>query len=103
MADSKVFMFPENGNGGNSSIDPALLVAMNQNGGFGNGAMWMWPMFMWMMFPWLYGANGGGFGGWGANGAAGAALGAGYLSNQINENQSTDTLLQAINGRRCYF
>lgn len=99
MADSKVFMFPENGNGGNSSIDPALLVAMNQNGGFGNGAMWMWPMFMWMMFPWLYGANGGGFGGWGANGAAGAALGAGYLSNQINENQSTDTLLQAINGR----
>ena len=89
-------MFPENGN---SSIDPALLVAMNQNGGFGNGAMWMWPMFMWMMFPWLFGATGNGFGGWGANGAAGAALGAGYLSNQLNENQSTDTLLQAINGR----
>ena len=96
MADSKVFMFPENGN---SSIDPALLVAMNQNGGFGNGAMWMWPMFMWMMFPWLFGATGNGFGGWGATGAAGAALGAGSLSNQLNENQSTDTLLQAINGR----
>lgn len=35
MSDSKVFMFPESGN--NSNIDPALLMSMCQNGGFGNG------------------------------------------------------------------
>lgn len=96
MDDSKVFMFPD---GRNSSIDPALLVALNQNGGFGGGAGWMWPMFMWMMFPWLFGGmNGNGFGGWGNNGAVASLAGTGFLSNQITDNQSTDTLLQAING-----
>lgn len=34
MDDSKVFMFPDSK--GNSSIDPALLMALNNGGGFGN-------------------------------------------------------------------
>lgn len=86
MDDSKVFMFPENGT--RSSIDPALLMALNNGGGFGNGN-WIWILFLWMM----WGANGNGFGnGFGNNGA-------GFLSNQINNSEGRDLLLQAINGR----
>ena len=46
MDDSKVFMFPE---GNKSSIDPALLMALNNNGGFG-GNGWYWIIFLWMMW-----------------------------------------------------
>ena len=91
MSDSKVYMVPD---GTNKSIDPALMLAMTQNGGFGNGAMWMWPMFMWMIFPWLFGGYGGnGFGGFGGNN------GTGFLANQLNNDAGRDLLLQAINGR----
>ena len=90
MSDSKVYMVPDS----NNSINPALMLAMSQNGGFGNGAMWMWPMFMWMMFPWLFGGYGnGGFGGFGG------ANGTGFLANQLNNDAGRDLLLQAINGR----
>lgn len=90
MSDSKVYMVPD---GTRNSIDPALMVALSQNGGFGGGAGWMWPMFMWMMFPWLFNGMGyGGFGG-GING------GAGFLANQLNNDAGRDLLLQAINGR----
>lgn len=98
MGETKTYVFPENGNGSGSSVDPALLLALSQNGGFGGGANWLWPMFMWMMFPWLFGGIGGGFGGFGG-GAAGTALGTGYLANQLNQNSNVDTLLQALNGR----
>lgn len=98
MSETKTYVFPENsGNGG--GIDPALLVALNQNGGFGGGAGWMWPMFMYMMFPWLFAGGGfGGFGGFGG-GFAGNALGTGYLANQLNNDSNVNTLLQALNGR----
>lgn len=86
MDDSKVFMFPDSK--GNSSIDPALLMALNNGGGFGNNS-WIWILFMWMM----YGYGGNGFGGFGGNN------GTGFLSNQINNDAGRDLLLQAINGR----
>lgn len=92
MSDSKVYMVPD---GTKNSIDPALILAMSQSGGFGNGAMWMWPMFMWMMFPWLFGGYGNGFGGFGG----GINGGAGFLANQLNNDAGRDLLLQAINGR----
>jgi hypothetical protein len=47
MDDSKVFMFPEGAK--SSSIDPALLMAMQNNGGFG-GNGWYWIIFLWMMW-----------------------------------------------------
>lgn len=83
MDDSKVFMFPE---GTNSSIDPNLLLALNNNGGFGGNGNWIWILFLWMM----WGNNGNGFGN---------NNGTGYLSNQLNNNAGRDLLLQAINGR----
>lgn len=48
MDDSKVFMFPEGSSKG--SIDPNLLLALNQNGGFGGGNGWYWIIFLWMMW-----------------------------------------------------
>ena len=87
MSETKVFNVPD----GNNSIDPALMMALSQNGGFRNGN-WMWMMFMWILFPWIF--NGNGFGGFGNNGA-----GTGFLANQLNNDAGRDLLLQAINGR----
>lgn len=89
MSDSKVYMLPD---GSNNSIDPALMLALSQNGGFGNGN-WMWMMFMWILFPWIF--NGNGFG----NGFGGNNGGTGFLANQLNNDAGRDLLLQAINGR----
>ena len=86
MDESKVFMFPDSKN---SSIDPALLMALNNGGGFGNNN-WIWILFMWMM----YGYGGNGFGGFGGNNG-----GTGFLANQMNNDAGRDLLLQAINGR----
>jgi len=85
MDDSKVFMFPDGSS--RSSIDPALLLALQNNGGFGNNGGWLWILFLWMM----WGANGNGFGnGFGNNG---------YLANQIANGDRADLILQALNGR----
>jgi hypothetical protein len=95
MSDSKVYMVPD----GNNSIDPALMLALSQSGGFGNGANWMWPMFLFFMFPWLFGGGYGGFGGFGGLGGGANVLGTGFLTNQLNNDVGRDLLLQAINGR----
>lgn len=92
MSETKVFNVPD----GNNSINPALMMALSQNGGFGNGMAWMWPMFMFMLYPWLFN---GGFGGFGGFGGAGNIMGTGFLSNQLNNDAGRDLLLQAINGR----
>ena len=85
MSESKIYTIPD----GNSSLDPNLMLALSQNGGFGNGGSWMWMMFMWILFPWIFGNNsfGNGFGG------------NGFLANQLNNDAGRDLLLQAINGR----
>ena len=88
MSESKIYTIPD----GNSSLDPNLMLALSQNGGFGNNGGWMWMMFMWILFPWLFNGNNG-FGGFG-NGA-----GTGFLANQLNNDAGRDLLLQAINGR----
>lgn len=69
-------MFPETGN---NSIDPALLMALNNNGGFG-GANWIWILFLWMI--------------WGANGFNGGN----NFSSQINDAAGREMLMNAIQG-----
>lgn len=92
MEKDGVFVFPGmNGFGNNSSIDPNLLLALNNGGGFGGNGSWIWILFLWLMWQNGYGNNG--FGnGMGNNGV-------GFLSNQMNNDAGRDLLLQAINGR----
>lgn len=85
MESSKIMMFPEMGNGG---IDPNLLLALNNNGGFGGNGNWMWILFLWL----IWGANG-----WGGNGF-GNGNGAGFLSNQMNNDAGRELLMNAIQG-----
>ncbi len=96
MSDSKVYMFPENGNMMSMlapllqqrGVDPNVLLAMrNQNGFGGEGGWFMWVIFLFFLMGW----GGNGFGGFGNRGLDG-------LSNQINNDYGRDLLLQAING-----
>lgn len=82
-------MFPEMGNG--SSLDPNLLLALNNNGGFG-GNNWIWILFLWLIWGGAWGNNG--FGGFGGNN------GAGFLSNQMNNDTGRELLMNAIQGNR---
>ena len=75
-------MFPEMGG---NNIDPNLLLALNNNGGFG-GNNWIWILFLWMIWGW------GGNGNWGGNG------GNGFLSNQIANDSGRELLMNAIQG-----
>ena len=84
MDDSKVFMFPDS----KSGIDSNLLLALQNNGGFGNNGYWIWILFMWMFWQNGYGNNG-----------LGGNNGTGFLANQMNNDVGRDLLLQAINGR----
>ena len=77
MESSKIMMFPEVGNSG---IDPALLMALNNNGGFG-GANWMWIIFLWL----IWGSNG-----WGN--------GNGNFQSQLNDTAGREMLMNAISG-----
>ena len=82
MESSKIMMFPEMGN---NSIDPNLLMALNNNGGFG-GNNWIWILFLWLIWGW------GGNGAWGNNGSNG------FLSNQIANDSGRELLMNAIQG-----
>lgn len=90
MDTSKIYMFPE---GGNNTLDPNLMMALNQNGGFG-GNNWMWIIFLFILF----GYRGNGF--FGGNGVDSSIAGTGYLSNQIMNGSGRDLLMQAIQGNR---
>lgn len=91
MSETKTYVFGENGNSQNQ-FDPNLIWAsMLGGGGFGGfgGGNWIWPLFLLA----LWGGNG--FGG--GNGMFGGR-GVGFLSDQINNNNGRDLLMQAING-----
>lgn len=84
MSDSKVFMLPDS-NG--SNLDPNLMIALNQGGGFGGNGNWMWIFFLFFLWPLMRG-NGFGFNQDG---------GFGPLSNQLNNDAGRELLMQAIN------
>ena len=91
MENSKIMMFPEVGN--TNSIDPNLLLALNNNGGFGGNGNWMWILFLWL----IWGTNG-----WGNNGFGGNGFnnGTGFLANQMNNDTGRELLMNAIQGNR---
>lgn len=98
MSNPNVFMIPDNVvGGGNSSnsLDPNLLLALNNGGGFGGNGNWMWILFLFFLWPFMRGNGWGGFGGAG-NGFG--ADGTGYLANMANNDTGRELLMQAING-----
>lgn len=75
MSDSKVFMFPDGNSNHGNNFDPASVMAMMNNGGFGNGN-WIWLIFMLFL--------------WGRNGM--------YGNDNLGSTAERDMLMQAING-----
>ena len=84
MGENGVFVFPDAATGhAASSIDPNLLLALQNNGDFGNGnGAWWWIMFMWMM--------------WDRNGRNGNFND--YLAS-VNGNEGHQYLADIMNGR----
>lgn len=104
-ATEKTYVFPENS--GNSlcssligmlaqkqGVDPAMLMAMNNNGFGGNSALWLF--FLFAIF-------GGGWGGFGRNNGNAINTDADTmrLANLINNNDGRAQLMEAINGNKC--
>ena len=84
MDKGDVLVFPDAATGrAASSIDPNLLLALQNNGGFGgNNGGWWWIMFMWMM--------------WNQNGRNGNFND--YLAS-VNGNEGRQYLAEIMNGR----
>lgn len=74
---------------GNKGLDPAALMGMMNNGGFGGNNSW-WIIILFVLF---------GFGGFGGNGF-GNRGGAGALASELNTDANTACLMQAINGNK---
>lgn len=94
MADTKVFSFPENGNGGGSDLATLLAISGNNNGGLFGGNGWgggILGFFLGLLF-----GNGGFFGNGGLFGGNGNGNGAGFLSNQISNDAGRELLMNAI-------
>lgn len=73
-------------NASKGSMDPAALMAMMNNGGFGGNGSWIWIILLFFVFGW--GGNG-----FGKNGQSG-------LAQQLNTDANTACLMQAINGNK---
>ena len=101
MSNPNVFMIPDGimggGNQGNT-LDPNLLLALNQNGGFGGNGNWMWILFLFFLWPFMRGNGWGGFGGFGNGNEGFGASGTGYLANLASNDTGRELLMQAING-----
>lgn len=84
MGENGVFVFPDAATGrAASSIDPNLLLALQNNGGFGSGnGAWWWIIFMWML--------------WDRNGRNGNFNE--YLAS-VNGNEGRQYLADIMNGR----
>lgn len=50
QSDNGVYVFDTASKSMGSTLDPNLLLALQNNGGFGGGNGWYWIMFLWMMW-----------------------------------------------------
>ena len=98
MSDAKTYIFGEGGSSNSmlsalapllnrSGIDPSLLLAMNNNGGFGGNNSWLWIIFLFFIWGW------GGNRAWGNN-----ASGQDGLAALINNDNGRELLMSAIQG-----
>jgi len=82
MGENGVLVFPDAAKGAASSIDPNLLLALQNNGGMGGGYGYWWIMFLWMM--WMQNGRNGNF--------------SDYVA-QANGNEGRQYLAEIMNGR----
>ena len=83
MGENGVLVFPDAAaRGAASSLDPNLLLALQNNGGFGGNNAWYWIIFLWMM--------------WQQNGRNGNFND--YLAS-VNGNEGRQYLADIMNGR----
>jgi len=82
MAQDGVFIYPDAARGAASSIDPNLMLALSNNGGFGGNNAWYWIIFLWMMWQ-----NNGGRGNFND-----------YVAS-MNGNEGRQYLAEIMNGR----
>ena len=89
MNENGVFVFPEMyGGRSTSNLDPNLLLALNQNGGFGGNGNWIWILFLWMMW------QNGGFNNYRNQGGSFADLAA-----QMNGDTGREFVTQILGGK----
>ena len=91
---AEIYQLPENGNN-NGTIPFSIPIGLGNGfgGGFGsfNSIADLFGLaIIASMFGWGNGGFGGGFGGWGGN------AGAGFLSNQLNNDSGRELLMNAI-------
>lgn len=96
---AEIYQLPENGNGGNATIPFSIPIGF---GGYGNGGMFgngngfnsIADLFGLAIIASMFGWGNGGFG-WG-NGGFGGNGGAGFISNQLNNDSGRELLMNAI-------
>lgn len=95
---AEIYQLPENGNNGNATIPFSIPIGfggVNNGGfGFGNGMNGIYDLLGVAIIASLFGWGNGGFG-FGGNGFGGAS-GAGFISNQLNNDSGRELIMNAI-------
>jgi len=89
---SEVISLPDNGNK-SGSIPFSIPIGGNGNGFFGNGNTNLIDILGFAIIASMFGWNNGGWGG----GFGGGANGAGFISNQLNNDSGRELIMNAIN------
>lgn len=89
MADTKVFSFPENGNSNGGGIPFSIPIGNGFGGGLG-GFNSIADLFGLAIIASMFGWGNGGFNGWGGNN------GAGFISNQLNNDSGRELVMNAV-------
>ena len=90
---AEIYQLPENGSAGTGNIPFSIPIGGNGGGLFGNGGNTIGELIGLAIVASIFGWNGnGGFG----NGFGGGNAGAGFLSNQLNNDSGRELLMNAI-------
>ena len=89
---AEIYQLPENGNSGNAGGIPFSIPIGNNGGLFGGGNNSLADLFGFAIIASMFGWNGGGWG----NGGFGGGNGAGFLSNQLNNDSGRELIMNAV-------